>query len=605
MANNSISLVNLDFDTLKATLKTYLKSQAQFQDYDFNGSNMSVLLDILTYNTHLNAFYMNMAVSEMFLDSAQLRNSVISKSKELNYTPKSARSSQAVINIKFPQSNLSVFTIPAETMFSGKTGNGSFTYTTDQTEVLYPTGGYFTANISIYQGVYNSDAFIYDSSVEGQRFVMSNDNIDTDSLVVVVSENNGQSNGIYTRAEDLYGLTPTSNVYFLQATEDTRFEVVFGDGVLGRKPLNGAAIYTTYRTCAGSDADGSTNFTLDNNLGPVNGLAGLITPTITVIRAGSGGANAETIDSIRYNAPRHYQTQNRAITKNDYKNLVLNNFVDVKAVNVYGGESVVGTVEFGKVFISPVTYSGAPLSDIEKQEVETFLQNKCTLGINTKVIDPDYLYLNVTATVKYDAATTILTPADIQSVVSAAAVSYNEGYLVDFDTSFRMSRFQAALNAADTSILSNDVSVVMQKNVNVYNNEDVYADVQFRNQIVPGTVSSSMFVINGRTCMFVDYNPLNNTLTTSTSAAGVVLILNSSNSLYLKDVTNVGYETYAKIGTIDYDNGIIKTNKVTIQSADGNKIEIYATPFNADVAAYGNDLVQINTENLNITAYPE
>jgi hypothetical protein len=366
MANNSISLVNLDFDTLKANLKTYLKSQSQFSDYDFDGSNMSVLLDILTYNTHLNAFYTNMAISEAFLDSAQLRNSVISRAKELNYVPRSTKSSEAEINIQFPQSNLSVFSIPAGSKFTGKSGNGTFTFTTDRAHVLYPTGGMFSANISIYEGIYVSDAFVIDSSVEGQRFIMTNDNIDTDSLTVLVSENNGLTNTDFIAAENLYGLGANSSVYFLQATEDTKYEVIFGDGVFGRRPLNSAVIYTTYRTCSGSDADGTTNFTLDDNLGPINGLGSFINPTITVINSGSGGSNAESIDSIRYSAPRHFQTQNRAVTTSDFKNLVLNNFADVKAVNVFGGELVTESVQYGKVFVTPVTFSGAPLSSIQK-----------------------------------------------------------------------------------------------------------------------------------------------------------------------------------------------------------------------------------------------
>jgi hypothetical protein len=602
MANTSISLVNLDFDTLKANLKTYLKSQTQFADYDFDGSNMSVLLDILTYNTHLNAFYMNMAVSEMFLDSAQLRNSVISRAKELNYVPRSAKSSEAQINVRFPQTGLSALSIPSGTKFTGKSGNGTFTYTTNQSYVIYPSGGFFAANLNIYEGVYTSDAFVVDNSVEAQRFVMTNDNIDTDSMLVLVSENNGQTNTYFNVAENLYGLTSNSAIYFLQATEDTRYEVVFGDGVFGRKPLNNSLIYTTYRTCSGSFADGSTNFTLDDNIGTINGLGSFLNPTITVLAPSSGGAAAETIDSIRYNAPRHYQTQSRAVTMSDFKNIVLNNFTEVKAVNVFGGESVTNSVEYGKVFVTPVTYSGAPLSDLEKQNIETYLQDKCTMGVKPRVIDPDYLYLLVTSKVKYDSASTINTPSDIKSFVNQAIAAYDTEYLTDFDIEFKLSRLDAAINDADPSISSNETTVVMRKDVTPDLNTDTYIDINYRNPIVPGSFSSTTFSSNDQKYQYTDYNPLNNTFSINQLPSGKISVTNSSTKVYLKNVTLAGYESYTVAGDINYSTGVISLNQISINGfIDSNSIQFFAAPANQDVMASSNDLIQIDLQNLDIT----
>jgi len=602
MANNSISLVNLDFDSLKTNLKKYLKTQTQFADYDFDGSNMSVLLDILTYNTHLNAFYMNMAVSEMFLDSAQLRNSIISRAKELNYVPRSAKSSEAQINVKFPQTGLSALSIPAGTKFTGKSGNGTFTYTTDQSHVIYPSGGYFTANLNIYEGVYISDAFVVDNSVDSQRFVMTNDNIDTDSMVVLVSENNGQTNTYFNVAENLYGLTSNSAIYFLQATEDTRYEVVFGDGIFGRKPLNNALIYTTYRRCSGSFADGSTNFTLDDNIGTINGLGSFLSPTITVLAPSSGGANAETLDSIRYNAPRHYQTQDRAITTQDFKNLVLNNFTEVKTVNVFGGESITNSVEYGKVFITPVTYSGDPLSDLEKQNIETYLHDKCTIGIKPRVINPDYLYLLVNTKVKYDSAATIKSPSDIKSIVNQAISAYDTGYLTDFDIEFKFSRLEAAINDSDQSISSNETAVVMRKDVNPQLNTDTIIDINYRNSILPGSFSSTTFESKGKTYQYTDYNPEKNTFSVNQISGGKVTVKNSSNKVYLKDVSKPGYESYSDSGSINYENGSITLDQITINKfVNSSSIQFFASPVNQDIMASGNDLIQIDLANLDIT----
>jgi len=602
MANNSISLVNLDFDSLKANLKTYLKSQAQFADYDFDGSNMSVLLDILTYNTHLNAFYMNMAVSEMFLDSAQLRNSIISRAKELNYIPRSAKSSEAKINVKFPQSGLATLTIPSATKFTGKSGNGTFTYTTDQSYVIYPTGGYFTANLNIYEGVYISDAFVVDNSTEAQRFVMTNDNIDTDSMIVLVSENDGQTNTYFNAAENLYGLTSNSEIYFLQATEDTRYEVVFGDGVFGKKPLNNSLVYVTYRTCAGSFSDGSTNFTLDDNLGLINGLGSFLSPTITVFGSGSsGGANAETLDSIRYNAPRHYQTQGRAITANDFRNLVLNNFVNVKTLNVFGGEISANSVDYGKVFIAPATYSGAPLSDLDKQTIETYLKDKCTLGIKPKIIDPDYLFLMVSTTVRYTSASTIKTATDIKSVVNQAIKNYNTTYLIEFNTSFKLSRLEAAVNDSDPSITSNETYIVLRKDANPVLNTEVDIELNYQNEISAGTFSSTLFESNGRRYQYTDYNPSNKTLVFSQLPNGKVQVNNLSKVVYLKDVTNPGYENYNNGGEINYMSGEITLNRINISKfINSSSIQFFATPKNLDINAKNKDLIQIDLENISI-----
>ena len=601
MANNSISLVNLDFDTLKSTLKTYLKGQPQFADYDFDGSNMSVLLDILTYNTHLNAFYMNMAVSEMFLDSAQLRNSIISKSKELNYVPRSAKSSKASVNISFPQSNLSIFQIPFGTRFTGKSGNGTFTFTTDQSYILYPSGGKFTSNINLYDGNYTTDVFVVDTTTaKSQRFIMSNDNIDTDSITIIVSQDGGQTNTLYTKATNLYGLTPTSNVYFVQATEDTKYELVFGDEVFGNYPFNGSVIYSNYRISSGGISDGATNFTLDDNLGPINGI-GSISSAISVISAASSGFTAEDIESIRFNAPRHYQTQDRAVTTNDFKNLVLINYRDVKAVNVYGGETIADKVDYGKVYIVGVTYSGAPLSDYEKQDIEVFLSEKCTMGIIPKMIDPDYLYLLITSSVKYDPNSTVNSPSDIKNAVTNAISKYNLDYLTKFDIEFKLSRLEAAINDSDKSISSNETNIILRKDVNPQLNTDTYIDINFRNEIFAGSFSSTVFLSGGKKYQYTDFNPLNNTIIVTQVSGGRITVKNSSKNVYLKDVSNPGYEIYLIAGVIDYQSGIISLNKISINGfVDSSSIQFYATPSKQDIKTKNNDLIQIDLKNLAI-----
>lgn len=600
-ANSSISLVSLDFDTIKSNLKTYLKNQPQFMDYDFDGSNMSVLLDVLSYNTYLNSFYLNMAVSEAFLDSAQLRNSVVSRAKELNYIPMSNRSSRAIIQMYFQSSiQASIVVIPAQTKFSAENANGSYTFVTDTARTLYPSGNFFTiTDLSLYEGSYLTDTFAVDYSADNQRFLLTNPTIDTDSIIVSVTENLSATPTSFILADNLYDVGANSNVFFLQGAEDSKYEVVFGDGVFGRRPLDTSIVQVEYRSTAGSDGNGATNFTMDDNLQLTNN-------TITVITSAYGGGNSESIASIKYNAPRHYQTQDRAVTANDFKTLVLSQYPDIKNVHVFGGETLSGTVQFGKAFIAPVTYSGYALSDSEKTEVQTYLLSKCTIGINPVMIDPNFLYLLTTVLVKYNAASTISSPETIASTVSEAIKEYNSTYLTDFNTTFKFSRLEAAINDSDASISSNELKVALRKDLNPDLNSPFYPDVSFFNQVIPGSIYSSTFLSGGREYRYTDYNPNNNTFQVTQSDVGAVILTNSVNTIYLKDVTVVGYETYTPAGSIDYSTGTLALGQITITSLlTASKLSFYSRPANQDVNARLNDVILIDDEagiNVTVTA---
>lgn len=603
-ANNSISLVSLDFDTLKNTLKTYLKSQALFQDYDFDGSNMSVLLDILSYNSYLNTFYLNMVASEMFLDSAQLRNSVISIAKSLNYTPRSTKSSKALLNLTFAQSGLQSFEIPEGTRFTGKNSNGSFTFVTNETLTLYPSNNQFVAaNVEVYEGSLIQDTFIYDSSVEAQRFILSNQTIDTDSLLVLVTEDGGQTRLSYKKATSLFGLTANTQAYFVQATEDTKYEIVFGDGVFGRKPKDGATIIASYRITSGTNGNKCSTFILDDNLGSYNGYANAIVPAITVAAASFGGAEAETIEEIRYRAPRNYQTQERAVTTEDFKTLVLQNYQDVKSVHVYGGETVSGIPQFGKVFVAPATFTGETLSDSEKSDIESYLSDKCTIGITPVVINPDYLYLLPEITAKYNADETLLSPTDLSTIIKNAVNTFNQEQLNDFDKEFRFSRFEAAVNDSNPSISSNETKITLRKSVSITENSDVFISVNFRNVIAPGSLYSSEFTSNGRRYSYTDYNPNANTFKVE-QTDGNVTIINQSNVVYIKDVTVTGIETFQAAGTIDYNSGSISLNQIKILEAPDSTISFYCKSQADDIKSSKNDVISIDSSNLTIIIKP-
>ena len=392
-ANSALNITSLDFDTLKNNLKTFMKSQTIFKDYDFEGSNINVLLDVMAYNTYINSFYTNMAISEMFLDSAQVRDSVVSHAKQINYLPSSRKSSEALINVTFNTNGVgNIFEIPKGTQFSGTNANGAYVFTTDRNHTALSTSNTFTfSNLAIYEGTYFSEVYTVDYSVNNQKFIITNPSIDTDSLTVTVAENNGLNVSDFSQQTFLYDVTPTSNVYFLQAGTGGTYEVQFGDGVFGRIPQNASTVVLTYRSTSGASGSGIDTFFIDKDLGPTNG--GAVTgTTITTVSKSSNGSEREKIESIRFRAPRAFQTLGRAVTASDYRNLIIDNFNEVKDVHIYGGETVTDSVQYGKVFISPSTYSGAPLTNQRKTDLVYFFDNKKILNIQNIVIDPEYIH---------------------------------------------------------------------------------------------------------------------------------------------------------------------------------------------------------------------
>ena len=597
-ANTSINVASLDFDAIKLSLKNFMKSQPQFADYNFDGSNMSVLLDVLSYNTYLNAFYTNMAISESFLDSAQLRNSAVSRAKELNYVPVSARSSKAILSMSFQSStNAASVTIPAKTKFSAQNSNGSWTFVTDTNRTFYPSGNAFSvSDLTVYEGAYVTDTFAVDYSVENQRFLLTNENIDTSSISVSVVEDLSSNGTLFIKADTLYGLTSTSNAYFIQGAEDYKYEVVFGDGVFGRRPNDSSVVIVEYRTTSGNIGDGSVNFTLDDDLGLVNN-------TITQTTSSYGGGDAESVDSIRMRAPRHFQTQQRAVTGNDYRDIVIENYPDVKNVHVFGGETVSSSVQYGRTFVVPISKSGYALSDTEKSDIQSFLNDRCTIGIRPEVIDPNYLYLLTNILVKYDSTKTSLLPNDIKSLVSTAVSTYNLTYLNDFNTFFKFSRLEAAINDADASISSNELRVQMRKDVFPTLNSAFYPTVYFNNPIIPGSVYSTKFLSGGREYQYTDYNPNNNTFQISQLSGGSINVTNETPTLYLKDVTTPGYESYTSVGSIDYVTGTVTSGSISINDLlTAGKLSFYATCSRQDIYAVQNNVILIDDEaGINVT----
>jgi hypothetical protein len=596
MANSYLNLTSLDFDTYKNNLKSYLKSQSTFVDYDFEGSNMNVLLSVLSYNTYLNAFYLNMVASESFLDTAQLRDSVVSRAKELNYIPQSYKSPKALINASFVDATNTItnrFEIPKGAQFSGINANGGFSFVTDRTHILKSDNNVFTIQgLEIYEGQYINETYVVDDSIEKQQFILSNFNVDIDSINVTVSENGGVSTIDYSQAQSLFGLKPDSPVFFIQAFQD-KYEIVFGDGFFGRRPINNSTILVTYRITQGTDGGGVTQFNIDRDLGAYNG--GSVLSNIFLNTAATAGANAESIESIRFKAPRHFKTQERAIINDDYKTLILDQFPEIKSLHVYGGEEAdTPGVNYGKIYISPITYAGSVLSQFRKQDVVSFIKEKMTLGLTPVITDPNILYVRNDITVVYDPNKTNYSPSDIQSLTYLALENYNNTYLKDFNIVMRFSQLTDVLQNFDGSIISNSIVTSMKKYTSPPLNQQSTIETSFHQQIVPGTIFSSEFLLNdGVSYTLTDYNPFNNTFVQAPYGSNFY-VENTSNILYLKS-TNLAKQIYIKIGSIDYTNGLITSsyvNVVDFRNTPG--IAIYAESAFDDIFAKNNDLIELD-----------
>jgi hypothetical protein len=541
-----------------------------------------------------------MVASEMFLDSAQLRNSVISIAKALNYTPRSAKSARAVLNVRFPQSGLQSFVIPKNTRFSGKNSIGTFQFLTNESFVLFPTAGAFVLpNLTVFEGTLTTETFVVNYAQEGQRFILSNNLIDTDSIDLVVVEDGDVEGTPYTKSTNLIDANSESKIYFVQATEDSRYEIVFGDGVFGAKPKDGSVVIASYRISSGSDGNRATNFILNDNLGAVNGFGSAIIPTISVVDPSFSGAEAESIEEIRFRAPRYYQAQERAITTNDFSVLVTQEFQYIKSVYVYGGD-VEGLFQFGKVFISPITFTGEVTSQSEKDEIQTFLKPRTTIGITPIVVDPDFLFVGVDCEVLYRPSETSLSATDIQARVKDAILQYNEDELTNFNTEFKTSRFEAAIDNSDPSISSNDTNTILRKTFRSEPFVRTFPTVEYRNEIVPGTMTSSSFVADGRRYQYTDFNPNNNTFTV-TQVDNNAVITNRTNTVYIKDITIPGSVSYSPAGSIDYKTGSIAINAITPTSFEGRVgINFLARPVLENVISSQNDVIVIDPDNINV-----
>lgn len=587
MADSTVNLVGLDFDSIKDNLKSYLsRNDSPFKDYNFEGSNIGALLDVLAYNTYLNAFYLNMVASEMFLDTATLKDSVVSQAKELNYVPSSYTSAAADVSFVVDSGNSATgaLVIPKGTTFTTVVGSNTFTFSTSETlTVSANSDGNFYVDTTIFEGAYTADAFVYTppaaSTGNKIRYVITNPRIDISSLTVSVIEDSGNTVLQYGRANSNLGLTSNSQVYFLQLAENDQYELTFGDGVLGRPPKAGASIVVDYRVSSGELPNGASTFDIN---GPISGLANI--SNITTVTPASGGSVSESIDSIKQNAPKSYQNQERAVTARDYEDILIQHFPEIQAISAYGGEEADPPV-YGKVFIAVDVAGADGIPEGTKRRFYDYIKPKSPVSIDPVFISPEFMYVDVKALVRYNINNTSLKTSDIRTLVTSSISQYNLDSLNNFKKTLRYSRLINLIDNAHPSIISNDTTITPYKTylptLGVKNTATIKFGFEIdstRNlssshlQEETHGITSSRFVFGNRNCVLED---------------------DGNGNINVSALIGDTHSVIETVGTIDYATGTITLSNFEVTSYSGDSIRIYAIPAERDITSSKNVVLSI------------
>lgn len=584
-----LQVTELDFDDIKTNLKTFMKNQTEFSDYNFEGSGLTAIIDLLAYNTHYLAMNANLAINEAFLDTATLRSSVVSHAKSLGYTPRSARSPVAYLDITLDNSTVPSATITKGTKFTTKLDGTTFGFVVNDDVTVVPINGVLRfSNLPVYEGSLVTSKYTVDAANADKKYIITDSRADTTTLRVSVQNSSSDSiTTVYTLATDIAQVSATSKVYFLQETEDGKYEVYFGDNVVGFAPSDGNIIILEYIVTNKAASNGAKSFSGTS-------VAGQTNLTISTIVIASGGADAESIQSIKYNAPLDYSSQGRAVTTSDYKTIVPKVYADAKSVQVWGGEDNDPPV-YGQVYISIKTTSGAILTQAQKNSIARSLDRYNIASVRPTIVDPELTKIKLTISFKYDSNTTTKTASDLETLVRTTLSTYNSSDLEKFDGVFRYSKVSRLIDATDPSILSNITTVRITKTIVPTLNATQQYIVKFSNVLYHphdghnaaqgGIVSTTGFTITGDTI---------NTWYMDDDGSGNLRIY------YLTSGTTRTYQT-TSVGTINYSVGTLTISSLSIvSSANSSGIIITVVPNSNDIVPVRNQLIEIDLANTSV-----
>jgi len=594
-----VQVSNLDFQDIKTALKEYLRSQSDFTSYDFEGSAMSVLLDALAYNTYYSAFNANMLVNEMFLDSATLRDNVVALAKQLGYRPKSVVAPKTNISFEvvYPQSAPKIAKLKKGTGFTTTFDDTlySFVAIDDHTTPVQNGTAYFD-NIPLYEGTVITTSYTVNSS-PSQRFVLQNPNIDISSIRVQVYPSiQATSYQTYDYADNILDVTPQSRVFFLEEIEDERYELFFGDGILGQNLSTGNKIEISYLTTNGADTNGARNFTFNGVITDLFDVAGYpFNTSLTASIPANGGAEIESISTIKYNAPKYFGTQDRAVTASDYAAIVRNIYPAISDIITFGGEED-EPPEYGKVKIVVKPTNASFLSTSTKRDIVQKLKKYMVASVTPEIIDPSILYIEATTLIYYSISNTTLRPEEIRNKVIASVESYlSQSTVEKFNGKFRFSKFISTIDNADPSINSNATSIMLRKDFYPQINSSSYYELCYQNRFDKECEGPTLMSTGFKVSEFPTYT---------------VYFEDKDGVIYLYRLDSLTGEKITlndSLGTVDYDKGEIKLYNLTIvQGSFGdNKIEVRVKPFSNDISASREVYLDVDVARSKFTAYPE
>ena len=594
MANPKTPITELDFGAIKSQLRSYLETQTQFKDYNFEGSNMSVLLDVLAFNSYQNNFYTNMALNEMFLDSAILKNSIVSHAKELNYIPRSRKSAKATLYvvIQDPTRTDATITIPQYAQFKVNHQGESFSFVTDkmytarkvlstdinpQTGIAFDAGSFVADSVDVYEGEmlasFQREGFIVDA--DGVlRVFLTNNEVDTDSIVVFIDAEATDDANVFTRANTIYGVNPTDKVFYLEPYLDDRYSIYFGKNQFGLQPEEFEDVRVRYRICSGTEPNGA---------GKDSSFSGSFIENATVsaytLAAAAGGAERESMESIRYFAPKALQVQERAVTSKDYEVLLQQAFPEISAVSAYGGEEL-DPPQFGRVAVSVYLNDDTQIiSSTLSNSYLAYLKERAPLGIEPIFKQTEFVYGDMEVIVNYTKKNTEKGEAELEALVRAAIQKYSDDNLEGFDKTLRRSKLSGIIDGLDVGILSSEITVLPVIEYSPPLNFNTNPTFRFETPLVrpyvfnaangftnyKPAVKSTPFDING-TCVYFQDDGLGN----------IMIITDEVTNPQIINPT---------AGTIDYDKGEVKLTNFKVEAFNGSAIKVSAKTIDNDVVA--------------------
>jgi len=595
MANN-LQVQDLDFESIKQNFIDYMKSQEQFKDYDYKGSSMNILLDLLAYNTHYMGFYTHMLANESFIDSATQKASLTSKAKLMNYIPSSKQSAEALVTFNIPITAVNEPTdkkivLPRGTNIrSNNNANDSRNFVIVDDVYIYnraTTAGvydYTSDEIGIFEGAFNTQRFLVDDTLTNQRFIIRDRNVDITSLRISVYDTQASSEFVsYTLAEDFNEINSESNVFFVAVNEENYYEVFFGNDIYGKSLANLNVVSASFVSTSGEEGNNARTFILS---GGINYLGTDYDVDITTVNDSHGGVDEETLEDLRFNIPYHYRRQNRLVTVDDYKNILLSKYRNINSINIWGGEDNIPKT-YGKVFISIKPRFGEVLSSKAKNSIINDILKKYNVTtVEPEIVDPEFLYVNLDVNVRFNPLNTNKSSGEIGTEVTAIINDYNDNTLNRFGSFYSDVNINSLIKSVNPSILTSYADATLEKRIDVNLNTKATYFADFVNEILPETVKSDEFMYRLKRCYFAD------------NKQGNIIIYYYDT--FKKEWVAFPNETF---GTVDYENGIIRLVNFEVNDLYGqSKLNINATPKLPDFFTKRNNVVMINQFTVKVVA---